>query len=140
MRGGERGTVICYADSFMPKSEAERIGKEDHEVRTIGFLKRFTVFNVDQCDGLPADLTDTLAPTYPAVAVEQADAIVRSSGLTFGLEEQRRTMRPVRTLWRYHTILRSILASTGTAPRYTSWGTGPDTPPGSIATRQVRSN
>ena len=54
---GERGTTICYADRFTPKDEAERARDEDREARQLAFLKRFTVFNVDQCEGLPERFT-----------------------------------------------------------------------------------
>lgn len=58
VRKGETGTTICYADRFVPKDrEAEPItepGKEHR--RQVAFLKRFTVFNVDQCEGLPEAL------------------------------------------------------------------------------------
>ena len=55
VRKGERGRTVFYADRFTPK------GKSGHEqgndaaeaLRSIPFLKRFTVFNVAQCDGLP---------------------------------------------------------------------------------------
>ncbi|MEW9855079.1 ArdC family protein [Novosphingobium sp. M1R2S20] len=80
VRRGEHGTVICYADRFTPRAEAERAGDEDREARTVAFLKRFTVFNVDQCEGLPEDLTCAPAPIDPVLAVEQADAVIRNSG------------------------------------------------------------
>ncbi|MER9970144.1 hypothetical protein NKJ94_25760 [Mesorhizobium sp. M0060] len=37
----------------MPKNEKERARKEDTEPQAVPFLKRFTVFNVAQCEGLP---------------------------------------------------------------------------------------
>ena len=56
VRKGEHGTVICYADSFIPKPERERAKEEGEDPSTIPFLKRFTVFNVEQCEGLPAHI------------------------------------------------------------------------------------
>jgi hypothetical protein len=56
VRKGEKGTTVCYADRFMPKAEAEQARGEDREARTVAFLKRFTVFNIDQCEGLPEDM------------------------------------------------------------------------------------
>lgn len=52
VRKGERGTTICYADRFTPK-DADTTRGEAEERRQIAFLKRFTVFNVAQCEGLP---------------------------------------------------------------------------------------
>ena len=49
---GEHGTTVFYADRFVPKAEIERAAKEGDEPEAIPFLKRFTVFNVAQCDGV----------------------------------------------------------------------------------------
>jgi antirestriction protein ArdC len=46
----------------------------------VAFLKRFTVFNIDQCEGLSEALTDTPAPLDPIVAIAQADRIIQASG------------------------------------------------------------
>lgn len=55
VRKGERGTIVVYADRFVPKEEAERAAREGDEPGAVPFLKRFTVFNVAQCEGLRAD-------------------------------------------------------------------------------------
>lgn len=80
VRRGETGTVICYADRFTPKEEAAKASSEDREARTIAFLKRFTVFNIDQCEDLPEDLS--LAPVQPdpVMAIAEADAVIAASG------------------------------------------------------------
>jgi len=57
VRKGERGTIICYADSFVPKGERERARESREDPSAVPFLKRFTVFNVEQCEGLPAHVT-----------------------------------------------------------------------------------
>ena len=57
VRKGEKGTVICYADSFVPKGERERVKDSGDDPSRVPFLKRFTVFNVEQCEGLPAHIT-----------------------------------------------------------------------------------
>ena len=53
VRKGERGTTVCYADTFIPKAETERASETGDDPKRVGFLKRYTVFNVDQCDSLP---------------------------------------------------------------------------------------
>ncbi len=55
VRKGETGTIICYADRFTPKDERDKpiTQASDEHRRQVAFLKRFTVFNVDQCEGLP---------------------------------------------------------------------------------------
>ena len=75
VRKGERGTTVCYADRFTPKGEAagESEGGTsgqgsggDHTPRQIAFLKRFTVFNIDQCTGLPAAVTAATGNAAPS--------------------------------------------------------------------------
>ncbi|RSU71463.1 antirestriction protein ArdC [Sphingomonas sp. S-NIH.Pt3_0716] len=83
VRKGEKGSVICYADRFIPKAEEERAGQEDREARTIAFLKRFTVFNVDQCEGLPEDLSHVPYLPGPLVSIAEADSLIRNSGADF---------------------------------------------------------
>lgn len=71
--GGERaqslgrdgpGTTVVFADHFMPAAERRRAQERDDDPRSVPFLKRFTVFNTDQCDGLPEDVA-TMAPSPP---------------------------------------------------------------------------
>lgn len=83
VRRGEKGTIICYADRFTPKAEAEAARGEDREARQVAFLKRFTVFNVDQCDGLPEDFTAAVASADPVLAIAEADALIATSGARF---------------------------------------------------------
>ena len=55
VRKGEKGTMVVYADTFVPKAEQEKAAGSGEEARRVGFLKRFTVFHREQCDGLPSD-------------------------------------------------------------------------------------
>ncbi|NLR73505.1 DUF1738 domain-containing protein [Novosphingobium sp. ERN07] len=80
VRRGEKGTAICYADRFTPRSEAEKAQGEDREARTIAFLKRFTVFNLDQCEGLPEELTTGAALPDPVMAIAEADRVIAATG------------------------------------------------------------
>lgn len=62
VRKGERGTTVVYASRFTP-GEAQPVDTGRADTRAgIGFRKRFTVFNTDQCDGLPETLTTRLPP------------------------------------------------------------------------------
>ncbi|PXA97192.1 antirestriction protein ArdC [Nostoc sp. 3335mG] len=83
VRKGERGTTVCYADRFTPRDEAERARDEDREARQLAFLKRFTVFNVGQCEGLPEPLTEL--PELPAEAeiLPQVRSLIDASGADF---------------------------------------------------------
>jgi antirestriction protein ArdC len=52
VRKGEHGVCVVYADKFTPGTERERAREAGEEARVVPFLKRFTVFNVAQCEGL----------------------------------------------------------------------------------------
>jgi antirestriction protein ArdC len=83
VRRGEHGTVVCYADRFTPKAEEARAQDEDRDARQIAFLKRFTLFNVDQCEGLPEALTSV--PKLPAEVdiLPRVQALIDASGADF---------------------------------------------------------
>jgi antirestriction protein ArdC len=63
VRKGERGTTICYADRFIPRDERQRAAETGEDPAAIPFLKRFTVFNVEQCENLP----ETAANPQPSL-------------------------------------------------------------------------
>ena len=83
VRKGERGTTVCYADRFTPRSEIERVAREGGEPDVVPFLKRFTVFNVAQCEGLPEHVLGP-APIVPErEIVPQAEAVIVATGADF---------------------------------------------------------
>lgn len=83
VRRGEKGTVVCYADRFTPRAEEERARDEDREARAITFLKRFTVFNVDQCDGLPEELARVPELPEERETIPHAEALIAATGADF---------------------------------------------------------
>ena len=83
VRRGEKGTVVCYVDRFTPKAEEERARDEDREARQIAFLKRFTVFNVDQCDGLPEELTRLPELPEERETIPHAEPLIAATGADF---------------------------------------------------------
>jgi antirestriction protein ArdC len=83
VRKGEHGVTVVYADRFTPKGEAERATREGEEARVVPFLKRFTVFNVAQCDGLPPGLRGDPAPLQDCEIVPVAEAVIAASGVEF---------------------------------------------------------
>jgi antirestriction protein ArdC len=62
VRKGEHGVGVVYADRFTPEAEKERAAAEGDAARAVPFLKRFTLFNVEQCDGLPERMLAGAAP------------------------------------------------------------------------------
>ena len=62
VRRGACGTSVVFADRFIPDAERERARERGDDPRTVPFLKRFTVFNMDQCVGLPEAVTAAAPP------------------------------------------------------------------------------
>lgn len=83
VRRGEKGTVVCYADRFTPRSEETRARDEDREARQVAFLKRFTLFNVDQCEGLPAALIRAPEALAEVDILPSVQALIDASGADF---------------------------------------------------------
>ncbi len=82
VRQGEKGVAVCYADRFTPPDEQQHASDEQREARQIAFLKRFTVFNIDQCEGLPGSFAIAAAVREEAM-VPHAEALIRASGADF---------------------------------------------------------
>jgi antirestriction protein ArdC len=82
-RKGEKGTAVCYADRFTPKGEQERARDEDRDARQIAFLKRFTVFHLDQCEGLPEELTQEVELRPERETMPLAEALIAATGADF---------------------------------------------------------
>lgn len=83
VRKGERGVTVVYADRFIPKGEAERAAREDENARAVPFLKRFTVFNVAQCEGLRPGLAADPVPLPDCAIVPVAEALITASNADF---------------------------------------------------------
>ena len=83
VRKGERGTTVVYADRFTPEEERKRTRETGEAPGAIPFLKRFTVFNTDQCDGLPDGIASAAPPPPPGLIEPHAEALIAASGATF---------------------------------------------------------
>jgi antirestriction protein ArdC len=82
VRKGEKGVSVVYADRFIPYRERTRAAETGDTPEAIPFLKRFTVFNADQCEGLsaaiappPQSLTE-----HENLVLPQAGALIRATG------------------------------------------------------------
>ena len=83
VRKGERGTTVVYADRFVPDDEKRRVAETGEEAQAIPFLKRFTVFNTDQCDGLPDDIAAAAPPPLPGLIEPTVEALIKATGIDF---------------------------------------------------------
>ena len=79
VRKGEKGTTVVYADTFVPKAEQAKASASGEDARRVGFLKRFTVFHVEQCEGLPADPDASPLPGRTEV-LPQVEAVIAATG------------------------------------------------------------
>ena len=80
VRKGETGTTVVYADRFIPYRERTRAAETGDEPEAIPFLKRFTVFNADQCADLPAEIAPSPMPPAENFILPQAEALIRATG------------------------------------------------------------
>jgi antirestriction protein ArdC len=82
VRKGEKGVTAVYADRFIPYRERQRAAETGDEPDAIPFLKRFTLFNTDQCEELPADIAPSPSPPadHHDLILPQAEALFRATG------------------------------------------------------------
>lgn len=85
VRKGEHGTTVVYADRFIPDDERRRAQDNGDDPAAIPFLKRFTVFNVAQCEGLPDRLSAPPSPIPEGLIVPEVEALIRASGVDLRL-------------------------------------------------------
>ncbi len=83
VRKGERGTTVVYADRFIPEAEKARAAQSGEDARAVPFLKRFTVFNVSQCEGLRPGIVTDPAPLPEREIIPHAEALIEATGADF---------------------------------------------------------
>jgi antirestriction protein ArdC len=92
VRKGEHGSLVVYADRIT-RTETDSAGQDVE--REIPFMKGYTVFNVEQIEGLPAHFY--AQPTNPLPLSErlaQADQFVSNTGVTIRLGGNRAYYSP----------------------------------------------
>lgn len=94
VRKGERGTTVVYADRFIPNDEKKRAAETDDDAQAVPFLKRFTVFNTDQCDGLPDDVATAAPPPLPGMIELRVEALIKATGIDFHIGGNRAFYSP----------------------------------------------
>ena len=83
VRKGERGTTVVYADRFVPEDEKRRAAETGEDAQAIPFLKRFTVFNTEQCENLPEDVATTAPPVPQGLIEPTVEALIKATGIDF---------------------------------------------------------
>src|SRR6202521_2636869 len=89
VRKGEHGTSVVYADRFVPDEERRRAERDGDEPNAIPFLKRFTVFNSEQCENLPPELMSAPAPVPEGLILPHAEALIAATGADVGIGGER---------------------------------------------------
>ncbi|MGE3993158.1 ArdC family protein [Pseudorhodoplanes sp.] len=78
VRKGERGSLVVYASSVKRTEDDPDTGEEQE--RSIPFMKGYTVFNVEQVEGLPAQYYAQPAPRMDVIhRIAHADAFVNAT-------------------------------------------------------------
>lgn len=90
VRKGEKGETVIYVSKVIRTDEATG------ERRAIPFLKAYTVFNVAQCDNLPAKVTigEAVKAANPGERHELAEAFIQATGATVKHGEARAYYSP----------------------------------------------
>jgi antirestriction protein ArdC len=78
VKKGEHGCSIVYASSFTKHETDESSGEERD--RKVPFLKGYTVFNVEQTEGLPAQVYQVAEPKPLDEAIEEVEAFITHIG------------------------------------------------------------
>jgi antirestriction protein ArdC len=94
VRKGEHGTTVVYADRFVPDDEKKRAQETGEEAYAVPFLKRFTVFNLAQCEGLPDDLAVAAPPPEPEQIEPRVEALIKAIGIDFRIGGNRAFYMP----------------------------------------------
>lgn len=84
VKKGATGTPLCYAN-IVQKESVNETGEE--EVKRFSFLKSYTVFNVDQIEGLPSSYYSKVADG--ATRIDSLEAFIQSTGATITEEGDR---------------------------------------------------
>jgi antirestriction protein ArdC len=81
VRKGEKGSLVVYANAITRTERDESTGEESE--REIAYMKGYTVFNVEQIDGLPEIYYAKAEPGLnPLQRIERAEEFFRSQNAT----------------------------------------------------------
>lgn len=93
VRKGEKGSLVVYANAIVRTEKDEATG--DEVDREIPYMKGYTVFNVEQIEGLPAHFYATAVPPNDAVTrIAQAETFFAATGAAIQHGGNRAFYRP----------------------------------------------
>ena len=67
----------------MPTKEKARAEQDGDEAASIGFLKRYVVFNAEQCEGLPIGLVSPPVVKPERELIHEAEALIAATKADF---------------------------------------------------------
>jgi antirestriction protein ArdC len=73
----------------VPLEEKHRASENGEEAQAIPFLKRFTVFNTDQCDNLLSEIATTPPPPPPGLIEPKVEYLIKATGIDFRIRGNR---------------------------------------------------
>lgn len=73
---GSKGTQAVFASTFVPKD----VDNRDTELAPVAFLKKYTVFNLDQIEGLPSRFQEDVPEIPELVKHSESEALIRRTG------------------------------------------------------------
>jgi len=81
VRKGEHGTKVYFVKQLTVRDTSKPAG-DDEAVRRFGMLREYTVFNVDQCEKLPAKIThpEAKAPRNQDQRHQDGDEFLKATG------------------------------------------------------------
>jgi antirestriction protein ArdC len=94
VRKGEHGTTVVYADRFVPEDEKKRARETGEDAQAIPFLKRFTVFNLAQCEGLSHELAIAPPAPEPGLIEPTVEALIKATEIDFRIGGNRAFYAP----------------------------------------------
>jgi antirestriction protein ArdC len=81
VRKGERGSLVVYANAITRTEHDEETGEDTEQ--EIPYMKGYTVFNVEQIEGLPEIYYARTVPTHDPIArIDHAETFFASLGAT----------------------------------------------------------
>jgi Zincin-like metallopeptidase len=82
------------SDRFVPDEERKRAERDGDEPSAVRFLKRFAVFNTDQCEDLPQERVSAPSPIPKGLRVPHADVLIAATGADFRIGGDRAFYNP----------------------------------------------